>query len=103
MITPRNTFHMLTKQTRKSKLSVIKQRKAGNIYILFYLIFERHCLSTSRQGFPFSARQLANASVKTVGIVSHSPVAQFGEWNFHLKEINQTFNCHGFIFLTKHN
>ena len=34
MITPRNTFHMLTKQTRKSKLSVIKQRKAGNIYII---------------------------------------------------------------------
>ena len=54
--------------------------------------------------FSLSACPLANASVKTAGRVEIvGPLARFGEWNFHLQEINKTLNCHRLIFLTKYN
>ena len=42
---------------------------------------------------------LSSVSVKTDGRVDiiGSP-AQFGKWNFHPQEINQTLNCHTLIF-----
>ena len=79
--------------TRQPKTAPVNSLSAGPLFSAScnLALPKASVVQTSCTRFSFSARPLANASVKNderVEIVGHS--SRFGERNFHLQETNQT-------------